>query len=130
MNIAYFYIRRCYRRHMGLCSNALIYKTILILQFLPLSLSRLIRYIALLFCFYMKFSDVAYSKNAFYEREAHFEIKNEEYVTISIPFEKHDDLFIIMNTPKSLKNHSDFAQQLLWEMLCEIASSQFEHPYA
>ena len=70
-----FYIRWRFRRLKGLCSDALIYKTPLILLIGPLSLSRLIRYIALWFCFYMKFHDFTILENAFYGREARFEIK-------------------------------------------------------
>ena len=64
--------------------NALIYKTPLILRFEPLSLSRLMRYIVPLFCFLMKFHGFTNLKNAFYGREARFEIKKIEN-TLQIP---------------------------------------------
>ena len=72
------------RKRTELCPNTLIYKTPLILRFEPLSLSRLMRYIVPLFCFLMKFHDFTNLKNAFYGREARFEIKKIEN-TLQIP---------------------------------------------
>ena len=80
----YFQTRWRLRKRTELCPNALIYKTPLILRFEPLSLSRLMRYIVPLLCFLMKFHNFTNLKNAFYGREARFEIKKIEN-TLQIP---------------------------------------------
>ena len=123
--IAWFDIRTPYREMIGFCSNTTIYKTHVILSFVPLSLSMLKRYIALLFWFDIKLNDFAYSKNAFYGREAQFEINNIEN-TLRFPLRYTNSMIVLFSEYyKIIKTHRNFLQILLLRKL-EIASSQFE----
>ena len=116
------------RKRTELCPNTLIYKTPLILRFEPLSLSRLMRYIVPLFCFWWNFMILQTWKMHFTD-EKHVLKSRKLKIRYKFPyFWKTRWFFFIANISKSLKNHVDFAQNLLWEML-EIASWLFGRLY-